>query len=343
MARKKIQKYCNQPPVMKQEFEAGINPGRMGFILSTNKKWVNGTEVKYLFVEGANNQKEVVRKAFNQWKSLGIGISFREVQSTEDSIIRIGFDHSDGSWSYVGRDNLTISNAERTMNFGWDLNNPYGMTTALHEIGHAIGFQHEHQSPFAGIVWDEQAVYREFSGPPNNWSRQSIDHNIIDKLPANQVKGSNWDPNSIMEYEFGPGLVLQPALYRNGITPPGVLSPDDIAGVRQFYPVLKTSSIVKLKHGKSAAINASSGGQSDFIFKAPSTRKYTFQTVGELDTVMVVSEKDGKKTHYMGGDDDSGFEKNAKLRLPLVKGRDYLINIRVMYAPSANSGFIIVS
>jgi hypothetical protein len=163
-------------------------------------------------------------------------------------------------------------------------------------------------------------------------------------MPANQVKGSAWDPDSIMEYEFGPGLVLKPTAYRtNGINPPGTLSRADVAGVRQFYPPVKESAMVKLVPGKSVPIAAVSGGQADFLFKAPFTKKYTFQTVGELDTVMVVSEKLGKEKNYLSGDDDSGFEKNAKIRLPLVKNRQYLINIRVMYAPSANSGFIIVS
>ena len=102
-------------------------------------------------------------------------------------------------------------------------------------------------------------------------------------------------------------------------------------------------SIVKLQLHKSVPIKAASGGQDDFIFTAPFTRKYTFQTVGQLDTVMVVSEKDKTEIHYMGGDDDSGLEKNSKITLPLVKGRDYLINVRVMFAPEKQSGSIIVS
>ena len=47
---------------------------------------------------------------------------------------------------------------ERTMNFGWDLTTSYGHDTALHEIGHTLGFPHEHQNPTAGIVWNEPAV-----------------------------------------------------------------------------------------------------------------------------------------------------------------------------------------
>ncbi|MDB5226223.1 MAG: hypothetical protein JWN78_416 [Bacteroidota bacterium] len=337
-------KYCKQPAPVPRSFDPGITQQRKSFILGSHWKWVNGTEIKYMFIEGPEPQKNVVRRAFKIWKDVGIGISFKEVSTVGESMVRIGFDFTDGSWSYVGRDILTIPKTDRTMNFGWDLTaDSYGMTTAIHEIGHTIGFQHEHQSPFSGIVWDTKAVYKEFSGPPNSWPKKEIDTNIINKLPANQVKGSKWDPKSIMEYEFGPKLVLKPVKYKMGIFPPGILSANDIKGVKSFYPVIAQKSIQKVQPKKSTVIKAGTGGQSDFVFIAPSTNKFTFETTGKLDTVMVISEKGKTENFYLGGDDDSGLKKNAKLTLPLVKGRQYLINVRVTYAPASQSGSVIVS
>ncbi len=337
-------KYCKQPQPITRHFDPNVSQHRLSFILTNILKWANGTEIKYFFIEGDEPQKEVVRHAFKLWKDIGIGISFKEVSIADEALVRIGFDFSDGSWSYVGRDILTISKSQRTMNFGWDLTaDSYGLTTALHEIGHAIGFQHEHQSPFAGIVWNTQAVYEEFSGSPNNWSASQIESNIINKQPANQLLGSTWDPDSIMEYEFRPGLVLQPKPYdTKGIFPPGTLSAKDINGVKSVYPLIKQTSFIKLTPNKSEAIIAKSGQQSDFIFTPPSTKKYTFQTVGELDTVMVISEQSETENYYLAGDDDSGFEKNAKIKLSLIKGRNYLINVRVVFAPSEQNGSIIV-
>jgi hypothetical protein len=156
------------------------------------------------------------------------------------------------------------------------------------------------------------------------------------------LTGSKWDPTSIMEYEFGPGLVMEPAEFKPGIFPPGSLSSVDVDGVTSFYPGMTASSVVDLKVMQSTPIIAKSGEQANFTFTPPVTRKYTIQTFGEMDTVMVVSEKGDKENHYLSGDDDSGAEKNTKIGLPLVKGRVYLVNVRVLFSPTENSGGIVV-
>ena len=76
------------------------------------------------------------------------------MSTSAEAEIRIGFQPG-SSWSYVGRDAIDLVSDfnERTMNFGWDLTTSYGCDTALHEIGHALGFPHEHQNPNAGIIW----------------------------------------------------------------------------------------------------------------------------------------------------------------------------------------------
>ena len=212
--------YCEQIEVPPRQLPPDLTPGRLSAILVSSSKWVNGTVLHYAFFGSGpwtvpENQRAVIRQAFGEWKALGIGLEFKELTDLAESEIRIGF-AKDGSWSYVGRDVLGSPLNQRTMSFGWDLTTPYGHGTARHEIGHTLGLAHEHQNPFAGIVWDEEAVYASLAKPPNSWSRQKTFQNILRKLDPASVTGSTWDPDSIMEYEFGPGLIKEPAAYRNG-------------------------------------------------------------------------------------------------------------------------------
>src|SRR5918996_1323955 len=74
--------------------------------------------------------------------------------------------------------------------------------TAAHEFGHAIGLAHEHQNPAGGIEWNEEVVLRDLSGPPNSWTPEQIRHNVLEKYRADQIRGTDFDRDSIMLYFF---------------------------------------------------------------------------------------------------------------------------------------------
>src|SRR5690606_27251295 len=101
---------CRLPPVAQRPLASPIDPRRARLIRSAEKKWVNGTDLRYCFLDaptslaGPPAQREAVRAAFRTWKELGIGLGFREVARPSEAELRIGFDQEDGSWSYVGRD-----------------------------------------------------------------------------------------------------------------------------------------------------------------------------------------------------------------------------------------------
>ena len=185
--RSAAEAHCEVPMVPTPVFSAGFDPERAAAILVSSDKWVNGTELRYHFLGEPTiaGDKKAVRDAFKQWQTLPIGISFREVADPNEAEVRVTFDRTDGSWSYVGRQVLDRPQAEATMNFGWRLSGPGGdPDTALHEIGHTLGLPHEHQNPNAGIVWDEPKVIARFAGPPNNWPEQKTRWNILRKIHA---------------------------------------------------------------------------------------------------------------------------------------------------------------
>lgn len=344
--------YCSMVKVPVRTFDATVSTARASMIIVSGRKWVNGTKLSYYFFNGNDGtpaswkgdsaQKKVVTQAFAAWKNLGIGLDFEEVKDKNDAQVRIGFLKGDGAWSYVGRDVIDIASSpnERTMNFGWNITND--IDTAIHEIGHTLGAPHEHQNPNAGIVWDEEAVYAALAQPPNNWSRETTFHNIIRKLPANEVEGSTHDPNSVMHYPFQPGLILEPVEFRNGINPAGGLSAKDKEFVKKFYPMLAANDYVALKLSQSQPMDIQAGEQKNFTFKPTTSAKYTIETFGKMDTVMVLFEKLNGEEIYLAGDDDSGTDFNSKIEHRLIKGSEYIIRVRMFYAERDGSGSVMV-
>ncbi|MEA3278570.1 MAG: M12 family metallopeptidase [Pseudomonadota bacterium] len=341
---------CTVPEMPPRRLDPNVSDVRASLIRIAEKKWVNGTVLHYYFMDepatwrGGDDQKDAVRAAFSEWKALGVGLEFTEVDDARDAEIRIAFDPNEGSKSYVGRDNIDYGTdpAEFTMNFGWDLTTDYGRDTALHEIGHAIGFSHEHQNPKSGIVWDEQAVLDYFAGYPNYWPEEETRHNILRTLPLNETDGSDWDKDSIMHYQFPAGLIQQPETYRNDpLIPESGLSQVDVAEALRFYPSLE-STYPELRPFESHRIRIAAGGQLDFVIHPRYNREYVIQTFGRMDTVMVLFEEINGSPVYYDGDDDSGTSLNAKIKARLMRGRTYILRIRLYFAEQSGEGALMM-
>ncbi len=350
--------YCNLKAEPVPDFGPGVHPERAESIVSLQNKWVNGTKLHYYFFDrdtdgenvffqdgsrrfmpwatGDEDEKNVVRRAFETWKDLGIGLSFEEVDDRNQAEIRIGFQRGDGYWSFLGKGVLDHGPNERTMNFGRNLaRRSSGFETALHEIGHTLGLPHEHQSPFAGIQWDEEAVYAALAQPPNRWSRQRTFFNIIRKIPADDVQGSNWDRNSVMHYPFEAGLIQEPSELRDGLNPEPGLSDRDKIWIRNYYPPLEEDEEKELKPFSPEFLSIAAGEQLNFMIKPEVSRKYNIQTFGESDTIMVLFEEIDGNPAYVTADDDGGTDFNARIEVKLHAGRKYILRLRLYYRGAA--------
>lgn len=174
--------------------------------LFTAKKWQNGRTLKIAFMGGTAASRKFVTTAA-ETLAQHANLKFAFTTNLSESELRVAFNRQAGAWSYIGTDALGIPKDKPTINLGWD-----DQATATHELCHAIGMIHEHQSPAAGIPWNLAAVYRYYGGSPNFWDKATIDNNVIRKYNQDEItQFTQFDKTSIMLYPIPKEHVTDPA------------------------------------------------------------------------------------------------------------------------------------
>jgi Astacin (Peptidase family M12A) len=267
---------------------------------------------------GTPAQQALVQEQAKWWTDhANLTFDFGNAPNAE---IRIAFDPGDGAWSWVGTDCRSIPLDQPTMNLGF-----LDGGTAAHEFGHAIGLGHEHQSPLGGIEWNEEVVIRAFGGPPNFWSPEEVRHNVLEKYAVDQIRGTTFDPGSIMLYAF-------PANWtRNGIGTKAneVLSARDkafIASEEAYPPTMADAVELGVNAANTSAEIAVPGQENLFTFTAMVGGRHVIETEGQTDVMMKLFGPNSR-TLLIAGDDDGGVGLNARLVANLLPGR-YLVQAR---------------
>lgn len=248
------------------------------FIITLTKRWHPAQTLKVAFRGGDTSLHQEIAAAVTEWTQFAnlkfdFGVdpgtgkyriwSISDVNFTAD--IRVSFDQR-GYYSLVGNDstNRAVTRpGEESLNLeGFDQEKPADWkAVALHEFGHAIGFEHEHQSPlapcdfrfnddpgyvsttdsFGQYIPDNQSrrpgLYTLLGGPPNNWPAAVVDFNLKPLPDSHAYEIGSFDKTSIMKYFFRDWMFvagMNSPCYTGGENL--VLSDGDKQGAAKVYP-----------------------------------------------------------------------------------------------------------
>jgi hypothetical protein len=339
----KIIKMCTDvrlPPWMRREAmeiaerENGDNTSTRGAV-ETAKKWKPGRTLRVRFLDGHPTVQAKVRDMAMEWTEYAnLGFVFG---NDPDAEIRISFTADDGSWSFLGTDNLSIPKSRPTMNFGWLT--PSSSETEFsrvvkHEFGHALGMIHEHQHPTANIPWDKDATY-EYYMSSQGWTKDEVDANLFQKYSTQSTQFSAYDKESIMHYPIDESLTIGDF----SIGWNTKLSATDKTFIKTVYPGVapKVTDLVVGAPATSASIGAF-GEQDVYRFSVPKSGIYTIETTGSTDVIATLFGPTGK---LIAEDDDSGAGRNARIVGTLSKGA-HTVRIRHYSATSTGAYKILV-
>lgn len=288
-------------------------------IVEASRRWSTERVITVAFNGGSDSVLAQIADVAQDWVRLsgaGLRFQFKDRQGRflrwaptdvlRAADIRIAFKtgrDGGGYWSMVGRESINSTligggPGEASMNLaGMDSRLPADWQSVVrHEFGHALGFQHEHQSPAGGcdFRFDDDSgyvpelvngsyqpnnngkrpgLYTALSGLPNEWKVPDVDFNLRRLQNSRAYSVGPFDKQSIMKYRFEADMFLSgrnsPCFTDEGnnIT----LSSQDIVGVRNAYPTDDGALTTLSRQGVAAALAL------DSVFNAPESVRIATQ------------------------------------------------------------------
>ncbi len=192
--------------------DLGVNLVKSSIIASTDKIWKNGHKLTISFLDGSLQEKKMVESYSVEWtRYANLDFEFYDninvVPRGRDIDILITF-KGVGSYSNIGRDSYSNTKEKKSSmtlslsNASENLKRYY----ILHEFGHAIGLQHEHQHIDRKFTIDVERA-KQYCAKMDGFDEKTCQTMIINPLEKNpSTYFSVYDPNSVMHYSLHPSV-----------------------------------------------------------------------------------------------------------------------------------------
>lgn len=178
-----------------------VNTRRKRSAVHFENVWPPHSTLRIQFVSDTpKTLMEPIINAINQWQPfINLKLEFYTLHDIVpgDAVadIRITTDTEKNS-SAIGTKARQVPPDRPTMYLGMRPESPYFQALVMHEFGHALGLQHEHQRRDAHIPWDYTKVYAFYK--KHGFNKNFVDKQMLETFPV--ISSTPYDPLSIMHY-----------------------------------------------------------------------------------------------------------------------------------------------